>query len=163
MTQSPKSKCCHKCFKYTGADAFHCINLKCECHQPLNEPRSEIELQFCDACIQMTNHIKEVCQKCKSPTEDWAKAFDKKFPEIQVDTIAEMLEATRKLQEYPSRIKSFISSLLTKERQELLAGLEKEVEKLKLLEVGFNPETVMWKKRINHHLSTVISLIKNRK
>lgn len=31
-----------------------------------NKSETEFELKACDNCFQMTNHIGEVCQKCKS-------------------------------------------------------------------------------------------------
>jgi len=30
------------------------------------EPDGEFELKFCEECFQMTNHIGNICQKCKS-------------------------------------------------------------------------------------------------
>ena len=33
--------------------------------QGLGKNQKPYVLQFCETCIQMTNHIKDVCQKCK--------------------------------------------------------------------------------------------------
>lgn len=37
-----------------------------EIPQPLIMEGQEYDLKFCETCVQMTNHLKEVCQKCKS-------------------------------------------------------------------------------------------------
>lgn len=54
-----------------------------------------------------------------------------------------------------TRAKEFIRSLLAKDREELV----KAVEGMKLLEVAVNPETLMWKQRMNAQLDDVLALI----
>lgn len=51
--------------------------------------------------------------------KDWRDSFDEKFPPFEDERGAEGTLGT------PEEIKSFIESLLTKERQELIEGLEK--------------------------------------
>lgn len=36
------------------------------------------ELKYCSHCMQMTNHLEDVCQKCK-PNSDWREEFEEKY------------------------------------------------------------------------------------
>ena len=39
------------------------------------ELKEEYDLAYCNNCIQMTNHIKGVCQKCKAKEEPTAEGY----------------------------------------------------------------------------------------
>lgn len=62
----------------------------------------------------------------------WEDEFDKEFPTVEVNSLAEFASAAEILQTYPSRIKSFIRTQKSQSVQETLdavrAGLPKQLE-----------------------------------
>ena len=46
------------------------------------ELKEEYDLAYCNNCIQMTNHIKGVCQKCKAKEEPTDEELDKVIDDI---------------------------------------------------------------------------------
>lgn len=84
--------------------------------------------------------------------KDWKerfnKEFDKEYPSVRSYTAGH-------LQEW---VINFIEQLISERDKELIES----VEKMKLLEVGVDSNSVMWKQRINKNLENIINLIKTK-
>ena len=80
--------------------------------------------------------------------ERFNKEFDKEYPSVRSYTAGH-------LQEW---VINFIEQLISERDKELIES----VEKMKLLEVGVDSNSVMWKQRINKNLENIINLIKTK-
>jgi hypothetical protein len=64
--QSIKEKGCFNCAHHMNGLACNC-KTKCFSRDQWKQTKEskEFELKYCEKCIQMTNHIDGICQKCK--------------------------------------------------------------------------------------------------
>lgn len=63
--------CPYKLKKWEICTLTYLLQMKCnKQHCPKKEEESnslfDYELQFCEKCYQMTNHLDGICQKCKA-------------------------------------------------------------------------------------------------
>ncbi len=85
----------------------------------------EYEIGYCKVCIQSTNHLNGVCQKCKQP--EWRERFQEEFGS---DDGHDYFDGQR-----ISSVKSFISTLLAEEtekaREDERMVIGEEISKVK--------------------------------
>ncbi len=82
--KTPENKCCKKCFQRDPFNTDYCLNGTCPCHTTPEQPEryGDESLKYCEACLQMTNHVNPNCLKCYAkastsepnrPQESWSK------------------------------------------------------------------------------------------
>lgn len=92
------------------------------------------DLRYCEKCIQMTNHANGKCLKCSSSVQEWEEV-EVGIKPYQIKQLWEDLEFDRK-NNNPSTLariyitaelkdKSFVTSLLEREREEIAARVRK--------------------------------------
>jgi hypothetical protein len=74
----------------------------------------------------------------------------------------DFVKDVREYGDYPEVLATQVESFIQQTLIEELKGVAGKVEKLKLHEVAFNSEHLMWKKRINARLNDVQSIIKHK-
>jgi len=141
-----KSKCCGWIAIELIGGIYHCGNCSKECEivtvsDEGKEP--DYEIGYCSKCIQSTNHLAGVCQKCKvTPPESWEEEFDDMLSNNMNNLgIADLLHNS----DGGEIIKKFISQTLSTEKAKWMKEWRDKIgngriKELELLERHINAQ-----------------------
>ena len=113
-------------------DCFMCQNLAfaCEFHLKSTPTQPEYEIGYCKDCVQSTNHLNGICQKCKQP--EWMKGLREDF--LNADVTGNIMDVTAIKNSiadwWLSKFSTTIQKEIERERSQLLQEIEESVKGL---------------------------------
>lgn len=132
MSEQTKGTCCEKCEQtrnIRGEEYTDCCYPTCTCHTAPPPPNTSYEIALCEKCVQLTNHLNGMCQKC-FPTPNTGTEWESQFNEIVKNLMR--TNNDRLFSGQTTWIKDFIREALATQKSQLIA----EVEGMKWVDDG---------------------------